>query len=393
MLWQREAFYGGAAGGGKSDALLDGALQYVDVPGYAALLLRRTYKNLAQPGALMDRSQDWLGGTDARWSGSDHAWHFPGGSTLQFGHLQNEVDKFNYSSTEFQYIGFDELTEFTESQYRFLFSRLRRRRGLDVPLRMRSASNPGGIGHEWVRRRFITEGVRMGRPFIPAKLSDNPNLDPDEYTESLMQLDPVTRAQLLEGNWSARTLGGMFKREQFIMIDADEVPDRVRWLRYWDLAATEVKPGREPDWTAGGLVGFFDGCWYLGGMERFQAEPSVVENRLSSRAKQDGNRVAIRMEQEPGSSGKIVVDHYARRVFFGYDFAGIPSTGSKADRAAPLSAAAGNGLVYIVRGPWVSEFLDEADGFPMGAHDDQVDAVSGGVNALASQPVPNLRWV
>jgi predicted phage terminase large subunit-like protein len=393
LLSQREAGYGGAAGGGKSEALLMAALQYVDVPGYAALLLRRTYRNLAQPGALMDRAQDWLAGTDARWRGSEHAWHFPGGATIQFGHLQNERDRFNYSSSEFQFIGFDELTEFTELTYRFMFSRLRRARAINVPLRMRWASNPGGIGHEWVRRRFIEEGIRMGRPFIPAKLGDNPHLDREEYLESLNQLDPVTRAQLLNGDWKARPRGGMFQRERFFMVDWDEVPEQIRWLRFWDLAATEPRPGKEPDASAGALVGFYDGDWYIGDIDWFQAEPPVVEKRLEQRAREDGTAVMIRMEQEPGSSGKIAADHFARRVFYGYDFAAIRSTGSKAVRAAPVSAAAGNGHVYVVRGPWVSAFFDEIESFPEGAHDDRVDAVSGAVGALASEGTPNLRFL
>lgn len=393
LLRQREAFYGGAAGGGKSDALLMDALIDVDAPGYASLLLRRTYRNLAQPGALMDRANDWLGGTDARWRGSEHTWTFPGGATLQFGHIQNEKDKFNFAGTEYQSIGFDELTEFTETQYRFLFSRLRRVRGLNVRLRMRSASNPGGIGHDWVKRRFIDEGRVHDRPFIPARLVDNPNIDREEYTESLAQLDPVTRAQLMNGDWTARTLGGMFRREQFKFIEWDEVPDRIRWMRFWDLAATALKPGRDPDFTAGALVGLFDGNWYIADIDRFQLEPSPLEKRLKSRAETDGRHIAVRMEQEPGSSGKISIANFARTTFMGFDFRGIPSTGSKVDRARPVSAALGNGFVYIVRGPWVTEFLDEAEAFPEGAHDDQVDAVSGAVAALATHGVPNVRWV
>ncbi len=153
-----EVLYGGAAGGGKSEALLMAALQFVEVPNYAALLLRRTYADLALPGALMDRAAQLLTGTGAKWNGSEHVWTFPSGATLSFGYLDGENDRYRYASSEFQYVGFDELTQFRERDYLFLFSRLRRTAEGEVsqvPLRMRAGSNPGGQGHAWVKRRFL----------------------------------------------------------------------------------------------------------------------------------------------------------------------------------------------------------------------------------------------
>ena len=91
------------------------ALQYIDVPGYRALLFRRTFADLNLPGALMDRARDWLGGTPARWNAHDHVWTFPSGASLTFGYLETERDKYRYQSSELQYIGFDELTQFGES--------------------------------------------------------------------------------------------------------------------------------------------------------------------------------------------------------------------------------------------------------------------------------------
>jgi hypothetical protein len=122
-LGELEAYFGGAAGGGKSDALLMAALQYVDQPNYAALLLRRTYKDLSLPGALMERAGNWLRGTAAHWSAETKTWRFPSGATVTFGHLDNEGDKYNYQSSEFQFVGFDEVTQFTKTQYEYLFSR------------------------------------------------------------------------------------------------------------------------------------------------------------------------------------------------------------------------------------------------------------------------------
>ena len=96
------------------------------------------------------------------------SWRFPSGASLSFGYLDTEADKYRYQSAEYQFIGFDELTQFSESQYTYMFSRLRRLKGSSVPLRMRGASNPGGYGHEWVKQRFITRRGEGGRIFIPA---------------------------------------------------------------------------------------------------------------------------------------------------------------------------------------------------------------------------------
>lgn len=218
-----EAFYGGAAGGGKSDALLMGALEHVDKPGYAALLLRRTYQDLAKPKALLDRAREWLSQSDARYNTQTKEWRFPSGAVLAFGYLANDDDIYQYQSAEYQYIGFDELTQFTSRQYTFLFSRLRRLADSSVPLRMRSASNPGGIGAAWVYERFIpddwqpedAEALRVNEKgdcaFVPARLEDNPHLDQVGYEQSLGKLDEVTRAQLRKGDWRIRAQGNIYK--------------------------------------------------------------------------------------------------------------------------------------------------------------------------------------
>lgn len=196
----KEAFYGGAAGGGKSDALLAAALQYVDRPGYAALIIRRTFADLNIQGAAMNRAQQWLAGK-AHWSAQDKKFTFPSGATLTFGYLSTDADMYRYQGAEFQYVGFDELTQFNERQYRFLYSRMRALEEVGVPLRMRAASNPGGVGHGWVKRRFITDR-QPGTIFVPAKLSDHPDASfKAGYHESLSMLDDVTRRQYEDGDW------------------------------------------------------------------------------------------------------------------------------------------------------------------------------------------------
>lgn len=213
-----EAFYGGAAGGGKSEALLMAALQYVHVPGYSALIIRRDTQRLRLAGGLLSRSHEWLTDKGPKWSASKNQWRFPTSgapATITFGYLDNSFDKFRYASSEYQFIAFDELTEFAEEDYRFLFSRLRRRRDIDVPLRMRSASNPGGRGHDWVKRRFIPDDAnpralilwKDGAAYVPAQLRDNPAIDADEYARSLAHLPPLWRERLLHGDWEASERG------------------------------------------------------------------------------------------------------------------------------------------------------------------------------------------
>jgi predicted phage terminase large subunit-like protein len=361
------------------------ALQFVDVPGYAALLLRRSYSDLSLPGALMDRAAGWLGGTRARWSDKEKSWRFPSGATLSFGYLDTATDKYRYQSSEFQYIGFDELTQFPEDDYRYLFSRLRRLQGSPVPLRMRAASNPGGIGHDWVKQRFLIEGPAAGRVFVPARLDDNPHLDRQAYVASLKELDPVTRAQLLSGDWSVRHGGSIFRREWFEMVDM--APPNLRKVRSWDLAATEAKPGTDPDWTVGVLLGRSpDDCFYILDVRRVRTTPQGVEKLVQRTAEEDGRSVSILMEQEPGSSGKSLLQRYAT-LLAGWPLSAERVTGDKVTRASPFSSQVEAGRVFLVRAPWNTPFLEELEAFPHnGSHDDQVDAASNAFARLCLAP-------
>ena len=193
--------YGGAAGGGKSVGLVASALQFVDVPRYHALLLRRTFKQLSKSDGLIAISHDWLSHTPAKWSQERYEWLFPSGATLTFGHMEHETSKYDYQGPQWQMIGFDELTQFTQTQYTYMFSRRRRPMDLSVPLRTRATANPGGEGHHWVRQRLVRGGDGTKRLFIPAKMRDNPGLDIAAYREALSEMDPVTRDQLENGNW------------------------------------------------------------------------------------------------------------------------------------------------------------------------------------------------
>lgn len=392
-----EAFFGGAAGGGKSSALLMSALQFVDVPGYSAILFRRTYADLALPGAIMDRFVNWMAPQDdVRWNSNNYTALFPSGARISFGYLNNSQDYLRYKGAEFQFIGMDEVTEIRESDYRYLFSRLRRpAKGAlaQVPLRMRSASNPAP---NWVRQRFIVEGTSAGRIFVPSKLHDNPGIDAESYRQALQALDPIERRRLEEGDWWSTTLGSLFERESFVIIDSHEVPQiatNARAVRFWDLAATEPNSSNpDPDWTVGTLAMLDSGITYILDVKRIRAKGDKVEQLIAQTAYEDGHSVAVRMEQEPGSSGKALIDQYARYVIPGYDLIGIRSTGDKLTRARPFAAAVANGNVRVIRGQWLTDWLDELASFPEATvHDDQVDSVVGAFTYLTGLGLPQRK--
>lgn len=216
-----ELLYGGMAGGGKSDALLMAALQYVGEEyciqledgrwhnPYSALLLRRSYQDLSRPGAIMDRAKKWLDPFVqegiVKWNGDTKTFTFPSGATLTFGYLSHDNDLDQYQGAELQFVGFDELTQFTEKQYTYLHSRLRKLKKSNIPIRMRAGTNPGGRGHDWVKKKFILGDV----PFIPSSYLDNIYLDTEEYTKSLEKLDELTKRQLMHGDWDAVITTGL----------------------------------------------------------------------------------------------------------------------------------------------------------------------------------------
>ena len=178
--------------------------------------------------------------------------------------------------------------------------------------------------------------------------------------------------------------GAIFRRDWLAEIVA-EAPSDCRFCRFWDLAATATLGSNDPDFTAGALVGRTPaGEWFIKNIMRLRGTPLAVESLIRQTAELDGRAVIIRMEQEPGASGKSIVDHYARNVLCGYPFLGVRPLKNKVERAAPVSTAAESGHLKLVRGPWLAPFIDQAEVFPFGTHDDQVDAVSGAFNALAA---------
>lgn len=219
-----EALYGGAAGGGKSEALVVEATRQAHIPHYRALILRKTYPELAE---LIDKSMRYYPAAfpGARWNESKHLWIMPSGAQIRFGSMQTAADRTRYQGRAFDFIAFDELTHFTWEEYSYLFSR-NRPNGPGTRVYMRATANPGGIGHGWVKQRFITpappmtpiaETVRWREPdgqereterkriFVPSTVFDNQILlrnDPN-YVARLAGLPDADRRALLYGDWDA----------------------------------------------------------------------------------------------------------------------------------------------------------------------------------------------
>lgn len=282
-------------------------------------------------------------------------------------------------SAQFQFIGIDELTQFTFKTYSYMWSRLRKLAGVDIPLRFWCGSNPGGRGHEWVRAYFV-KTTRKDRMYIPSRLTDNPYLDQKTYLENLKRLSIVEQLQLIHGDWDVRVEGDLFKGSWFEnnLVDPADVPQDARVVRCWDKAATPVSEEcPDPDWTRGVKMAEKDGIYYVMDLKSIRGTPGDVDALMEATAKEDGYEVEIYEEQEPGSSGKSEVYHHSVTIFKGYMHSGIPSSGDKITRAKPMSSAAQQGRIKLVRGAWNSEWIDEVKAFPQeGVHDDIVDASS-----------------
>jgi hypothetical protein len=233
----REVGYGGAAGGAKSYGLILDALYQIGKDDYNALLLRRTYKQLSGADGLIALSRKVYPHVGGHYIKSEHLWEFddyPG--TIRFGHIEHDNDlEQNYEGHQYAYLGFDELQTFTERMYLYLFSRNRSSNPEVTPF-TRSTFMPGGIGHFWVKKRFIDSGITnrkrhfrridgmdrqvrprdpmgMARMFIPARLEDNPYLYQDgrgSYEQGLHQLESVDFKRRRWGDWDIRRTGRVY---------------------------------------------------------------------------------------------------------------------------------------------------------------------------------------
>lgn len=372
--------YGGAAGGGKSIFLLLAASLWTDYPDYAALMLRRNYGDLTQEGGILNEARKWWTNAGARWRQDMFAFEFPSGATIAFGHLSDSGAHLRYQGGEYQHIAFDEAGNIPSAQIDFLQTRLRKKAGNPIPLQMRLTANPGGVSHNYLKDRYM-RGADPEYEFIPSQIEDNDHLDRDAYIKTLEGLDSVTYKRYRYGDWDIAP-SEFFALNELERID--HAPDDiVLTIRAWDLAATETG-----DYTAGVLLGRrADDTLTILDLQRFRLPPGQVERRIMQTAQRDGAETRIYIEQEPGSSGKLLA-RQLKVMLQDYLVATIPSTGQKTARARPLATAIENGIVSMAGGAWNGALLDELGNFPDGDNDDIVDALSLAFNRLGRTPKP-----
>ncbi len=439
-----EMLYGGAAGGGKSDFLLQAAAQYADeYAHFRGLLLRRTHTELAKAGALMNRAQQWWLPMGAHWDGTNKVIRFPNGATIEFGYHAHPTDDAKFQGGEWHYVGFDELTHWPdESAFEWLKTRLRKADNDPIPLRLYGASNPGGPGHTWVKKRFvggtdIATGKRYAARsfYLPATIDDNPSLDRDAYKATLSGIHPTRRAQLLDGDWGAREPGDYFRSEWFgpLIDPEDDLGDHIA-IRWWDLAASESDSAAR---TAGVCMARLrSGVRVIKHATAFRATPGKRDAKIVAQAKLDGFATIVGFEIEGGSGGPAQFEAISSRLrLAGFRVVGArprahgpeltttekatlsintPSDNSKVARADPVASCLERGHqrrgecdqtdepwwgedldrslqqqrdgIRLVAGAWTQGYLDEIEGFPGATLKDLVDATSGAWSWLQAHP-------
>jgi predicted phage terminase large subunit-like protein len=233
------------------------------------------------------------------------------------------------------------------------------------------------------------------------RASQNPRMQAGRYLESLGRPREELGSRIYSQEYECRFLGdqegSIFKRAWFRYTDV--LPEGGEKVRFWDLAATaaDLKKGNDPDWTAGVLMNYCPdtGQTCIEDVVHFRGSPHEVEQMLTNVRNRDGPYVHIRQEQEGGSSGKIVTAAFARTIFRGCDYVARSPVGKgdKLQRASPFAAALERGDVSFLRADWNREYEDELCAFPLGPHDDMVDATSGAYTEVTEYQATANAWV
>lgn len=427
------AIYGGAAGGGKTWALLAEPLRFVGrFPRYNAVIFRRNSVQIRNKGGLWDASMQIypiLGATPR-----EHLleWVFPSGAVVRFAHLEYDSTIYSHQGAEYAHIGFDELTHFSERQFFYLLSRNRTTCGIRPFIR--ATTNPDA--DSWVARLlswWIDEKTGFAIPersgvlryfirvneeliwadsaeeiadkygpgympksltFIGAKLEDNRVLmerNP-EYLANLQALSRVERERLLLGNWKIRpSAGNNFRREWVRVIERDDLPQKLKLCRGWDLAGTPVTPeSPDPDYTVGVKMGLDPATRNIYVLDMFDLRdtPGKVDDAIYNLSSQDGRACTVSLPQDPGQAGKAQAAAFSKKLAR-FHLVTSPESGDKEVRFRPFSSACEHGNVYFLRAPWNESAFDWLEKFPTpGGHDDHADAFSRAYNTIQEARAP-----
>ena len=408
---------------------------------FGAVIFRSSMTQITEEGGLWDASlklYNLFPGTRPIRSPKPY-WRFESGAKVSFRQIARDEDVYDWQGTEIPLIEFDELTHFSEFQFFYMLSRNRSTCGIQPYVR--ASTNPDA--DSWVAR-FISWWIdqetgyaipeRSGKIRYMARVNeeivwgDTPeevieianNADYDVEidrndvksvsfvsssvydNEILLKLNPgylsnlkaqsiVERERLLYGNWKIKAAKGLFFPRASIPELLTEVPNDVtRWVRAWDLAATDTDEGGDPAYTASVLLGKRrDGSYVIADAtnNRLKAEKVralVKQCAVSDKAKY--KRVKIRMSVDPGQAGKEQSQSYIK-MLAGFSISAVKESGSKESRAEPFAAQWQAGNVYVVAGPWTEALLGQYESFPESKFKDLVDAGSNAFNELESMNV------
>lgn len=425
--------YGGAAGGGKTYALLLEGLRHRSVKGFGGVIFRHSYTQITAQGGLWDASHkiyDLVPDAVPGMTPKLH-WTFSSGARLNFAHITNDDDLKGWQGTEICYLGFDELTHFSRKQFLYMLSRNRSTCGIRPYVR--ATCNPdadswvadfiswwidqntgypipersgqvrymcvlndtiyfAGSVEELEKEHGVTTEQCKSVTFIASRLQDNKVLmesDPG-YIANLNALLEVERERLLNGNWKIKAAAGLyFKRSQVTLLD--ELPkDVIAWARGWDLAATAEDENGEPAYTASVLLGKRrNGRYIVANVTNQRLSADDVRTHIKQTAQMDKKthkRVVERLPKDPGQAGKAQAQSFVK-MLAGFPVKTIAESGSKEVRAEPFAAQWQHGNVDVLLADWNEMYFSELESFPESKFKDMVDAGSSAFAELESSAV------
>lgn len=425
--------YGGAAGGGKTFAILMEPIRHINNPKFGAVIFRKNGVQITNEGGLWDESRNLYGKIPGARGikNPKPKWIFPSGARVSFAHIERDDMLYAWQGSQIALIEFDELTHFTEKQFFYMMSRNRSTSG--VRPYIRATCNPDS--ESWVARLIqwwwdpdtgyaipersgviryfarIEEEIRWGDTpqavinqgadpdqvksftFIASTLEDNQILmqqDPG-YLANLLSLPLLEREQLLHGNWKIKAAAGLFFKRSQIGAFLDAVPDDVtQWVRGWDLAATDEAEGGEPAYTAGVLMGKRrNGRYVVADVTNVRLKAGAVRDHIKNTAimdKKKYRRVKVRLPQDPGQAGKAQAESYLK-FLAGFSLAIERESGSKETRAEPFAAQWQHSNVDLVLGEWNEPYLQQLESFPDSKFKDMVDASASAFGELEKSNV------
>ncbi len=423
--------WGGSAGSGKSEvSLIDLLISGYEDKDFRAMIIRKTKEVMKNAGSIWDTAQELYAAFGIKPRGTAMDFIFKSGAFLKMGALERPQDKHKYQGAQVTRFLCDEAQQLSEEGVLYLISRLRSKskarhqikltcnpeknsylcnwlvkggylddKGYAVPemdgVTTYMAEVAGEVEFKASLQDFIDEYgdefVKELEPqkfvFYSASVYDNPWIRKNlpSYIGKLKNLPRVERMKLYEGCWFADVGGGnLFKEEWVTMVDAHEVPKKLRRVRSWDKAGTKPNPNyRDPDWTVG-TKGCLDedGNLWIEDIVRFRDRPAIVQQTIEKTAQHDGKDVLVTIPKDVGASGKEASDNAKSRLMLkGFNCKIINTRKGKEVRFEPVSILAQERKIFVVRALWNKAFFEELESLDFksrqsGLHDDQADTLS-----------------